>query len=55
MEEELKKKQEIVNELYAREGLTDEVLDLQVEINKLRHEHDIVDKSEIINEEGYVQ
>ena len=54
MKEELKKKQEIVNELYASEGLSDEVLDLQLEINKLRHEHDLVDESEI-NEEGYVQ
>ena len=54
MEEELKKKQEIVDKLYAKEGFTDEVLDLQLEINQLRHEHDLVDENEIINE-GYVQ
>lgn len=45
MEEHLKKKQEEVNQLYEEYGLTDEVLDKQIAINKLRHAHDITDRS----------
>ena len=54
MEEHLRKKQEEVDKLYAEHGLTDEVLDKQIEINKLRHGHDIPDKSQRINGK-YVQ
>ena len=50
MDKKLKKLQEKANTLYERDGLTDEVLDLQLEINKLRHENDIVDETEIIDE-----
>ena len=45
---ELKKKQEIVNNLYESEGLTDKVMDLQVEINAIRHDENIPDDSETI-------
>lgn len=45
---ELDKKQEIVNHLYKNEGLTDEVLDLQIEINKKRHETNITDPNELV-------
>lgn len=45
MEEKLRKKQDEVDKLYEKEGLTDEVLDKQIEINKLRHKHNISDKS----------
>lgn len=54
MKEHLAKKQKEVDELYEKEGLTDEVLDKQIELNKLRHEHDIVDESEVIYE-NFVQ
>ena len=49
MEEHLKKKQKEVDELYEKHGLTDEVLDKQIAINKLRHAHDISDKSNRVN------
>ena len=54
MEEHLKKKQKEVDELYEEHGLTDEVLDKQIAINKLRHAHDIPDESEMVHED-YVQ
>ena len=50
--------QEIIEEAYTKQGLTDEVLQLQVEVNKLRHEHDIHDPTEVINKDDdgeYVQ
>ena len=46
MEKHLAKKQQEVDKLYAENGLTDEVLDKQIAINKLRHAHDIPDESE---------
>lgn len=46
--------QKKVDELYIKDGLTDEVLDKQIEINKLRHQHDISDKSNRI-QGTYVQ
>ena len=54
MEEHLKRKQEEVDKLYEEYGLTDEVLDKQIAINKLRHAHDIPDESEKVHED-YVQ
>ena len=54
MEEHLSKKQKEVDELYKKEGLTDEVLDKQIAINKLRHAHDITDESELVYE-NFVQ
>lgn len=54
MEEYLAKKQKEIDELYKKEGLTDEVLDKQIEINKLRHEHNISDKSNRLYK-NYVQ
>lgn len=44
----LMKLQEINNDLYRKHGLTDEVLDLQVYINKKRNEYNIVDENEIL-------
>lgn len=43
-----------VDKDYEKHGLTDEVLDKQLEVNKLRHKHDISDKSNRVHEE-YVQ
>ena len=54
MEEKLAKLQKEVDALYDENGLTDEVLDKQIEINKLRYEHDIPDESEKIHKD-YVQ
>ena len=46
MEDKLNELQEKCNKLHAENGLTDEVLDLQIKINRLRHEHDIPDDNE---------
>lgn len=54
MESELKQRQESLNQEYEKKGLTDEVLDKQIEINKLRAKHDIQDQNETIYKE-YVQ
>ena len=54
MEEHLAEKQKEVDQLYSEVGLTDEVLDKQIEINKLRHGHDIPDAVESVHED-YVQ
>ena len=45
LEVHLRNQQRALNKKYAEEGLTDEVLDKQIEINRLRHEHDIADES----------
>ena len=44
MKDKIETLQEICNELYAKQGLTDGVLDLQIAINKLRHKHNISDE-----------
>ena len=54
IKEQLKNKQEEINSLYQEHGLTDEVLEAQIELNKLRHEHDIHDKDKTLHEK-YVQ
>lgn len=51
---QIKNKQRVIDKKYDEEGLTDEVLDAQVELNQLRHEHDIPDSSKKIHE-NYVQ
>lgn len=51
---QFKNKQRVIDKKYAEEGLTDEVLDAQVELNKLRHEHNISDHNKRIHE-NYVQ
>lgn len=50
----LRNKQREVDKLYEKEGLTDEVLEKQIEINKEGHKHDIPDENEFVHEE-YVQ
>lgn len=54
LKERLNSEQDLVNQLYEREGLTPEVLNKQIEINKMRNEYDIHDKSETVHED-YVQ
>ena len=47
----LNRKQADLNEKYELYGLTDELLDKQVELNKKRHELDIRDKNNVIYED----
>ena len=54
MEDKLAEMQEKCNELFKKDGLTDEVLDLQIKINQLRYKHDITDKEKVIHK-TYVQ
>ena len=54
MKDKIKTLQEICTELHDEHGLTDEVLSLQVTINKLRHKHNVSDKSNRLHE-TYVQ
>lgn len=51
---QLKNKQKHINKLYATDGLTDEVLQLQVELNTMRNELNIPDKEDRIYKD-YVQ
>ncbi|WP_407415495.1 hypothetical protein [Methanobrevibacter sp.] len=48
---QLKNKQRIVKDKFEKEGLTDDVLEQQVEINTLRRELDLPDDSEFIHGE----
>lgn len=50
----LRNRQRYINRKYAKEGLTDEILDLQVQLNKERNELDIMDPTEEIVD-GFVQ
>ena len=54
MQDKLTEMQKKLDKIYNERGLTDEVLDLQLEINALRHEHDIPDETEMVYKE-YVQ
>ena len=51
---QIKNLQRYVSEQYKKEGLTDEVLQKQLEANRLRNKHDISDKSNRLHE-NYVQ
>lgn len=42
--EKLAKEQELIDKLYAKNGLTDEVLDKQVKLNQQRNKLDISDR-----------
>lgn len=48
----LRNKQRIVNKKYREDGLTDEVLEMQIEINTERYLYDIPDD---LNDEGFCQ
>lgn len=50
----LSKKQEEVNRLYEENGLTDEVFEKQLLINKERHERNISDETQL-NDDGWSQ
>ena len=51
---QLKNKQRAINKQFEREGLTDDVLKKQVELNTLRHELNIPD-SNLFVYENFVQ
>lgn len=54
MQDKLRKMQDEVDELFAKDGLTNEVLEKQLEINRLRHEHDISDEKNSVHQ-NFVQ
>lgn len=45
----------LVDKTYEKEGLSDDVLELQVRINSLRREFDIVDETHLIDDTDFVQ
>ena len=47
---ELIARQKEIDEQYIKEGLTDEVLEKQIELNKLRNEHNLN-----VSDEEYIQ
>lgn len=47
---QLNRKQSKINKLMEEDGFTDEVLEMQIELNGLRHELDISDKNNRIHE-----
>ena len=51
MNNELAERQAKLNKEYAEKGLTDAILDEQLEINRLRHEHDIPDETNTLHKE----
>lgn len=50
----LRNKQRIVNKKYREDGLTAEVLEMQMEINTERYLYDIPDTDDL-NDEGFCQ
>ncbi len=48
---QLKNKQRIINKQFEKEGLTDEVLKQQIEVNQKRHELDLPDDDEFVFED----
>ena len=50
----INREQELLNELYEEEGLTDFLLDKQVSLNQKKHELDVCADNDRIFE-GYVQ
>lgn len=53
-ETEFRNRQRIIDKKFEAEGLSDEVLELQVALNEDRHEFDISDSTKRVNE-NYVQ
>ena len=51
----LQNRQRYVNKMFEEEGLTDEVLKEQLEINRKRNELDIHDHNEELDDEKFVQ
>lgn len=51
LEVQLRNQQRVLNRRFAEEGLTDDILDKQIELNELRHKHDIADESKKVYED----
>ena len=51
----LQNKQRYVNKMFEEEGLTNKVLNEQLEINRKRNELDIHDPNEELDDEKFVQ
>ena len=51
----IRNEQRVLNRKYEQEGLTDEILNKQIELNTLRNEHDITDDLEEKLYEDFVQ
>ncbi len=51
---QIKNKQKAINKQFEKDGLTDEVLEAQIELNKERNTYDIPDENELVYEQ-YVQ
>ena len=51
---QIKNLQRNINKRIEKEGLSDELLNKQVEVNEMRHKYNISDESQRIHEE-YVQ
>ena len=45
----LKNRQKRINDCFDEEGLTDEILNEQIEVNRKRHELDIHDENETVH------
>lgn len=50
----LDKEQDKINKMFEEEGLTDRVLDKQIELNQKRNKHNISDKTNTLHKR-YVQ
>ena len=48
---QIKNRQRYIDKTFKKDGLTDEVLEKQVEVNRLRHEYNIPDESMKVYEE----
>lgn len=48
---QVKNKQRSINKRYEKEGLSDALLEEQIEVNKIRNEFNIPDESKFIYEE----
>lgn len=46
IQKHIEKKQEELNALYEEQGLTDEILDKQIYLNKLKNAHNITIKKD---------
>lgn len=51
----LNRMQKSVDKKYAKEGLTDDVLEKQIKINTKRNKLNITDPNEPTNKKGFVQ
>lgn len=51
---QIKNKQRAINKAYEEKGLTKEILDAQIELNRKKHQHNISDSDKRVHE-NYVQ